>query len=115
MGGRAAYYPMGLITAILKGMRNTADAEAKEEQVLPIRLSQATLAAGMVHDVPCTSESKAVESHDLAAEVKKKTFHVQCKDGTKKKVQPNALLQVRIQGRVHWGDSPRASGKCCTR
>ena len=55
MGGRAAaaaYYPLGLITAILRGMRSTADAEFKHDDTPP-ELMAAMAIAGSTQDYSC--------------------------------------------------------------
>ena len=95
MGGRAAaaaYYPIGLVTAILRGMRNTADAEDKGD-VMPSNLVAAMNVAGSVQDIPCTSISAAISSQDVAKEVEKSTMTVKYADGTVKKVHPSGNLK----------------------
>ena len=91
MGGRAAaaaYYPIGLITAILRGMRNTADAEEKEV-LQPVEMTAAMDIAGALHDVPCTSIRAAMASQDVVKMVATKEFPVKFGDGTQKLVRPN--------------------------
>ena len=56
MGGRAgpaAIYPLELVTEILRGIRDTADAEAQQqEEQLPKDLCASMSSAAQMHDVP---------------------------------------------------------------
>jgi hypothetical protein len=68
IGGRAAaaaYYPPKLISQILRGMRDTADAENVEPQWTP-DMATAMVAAAMFHDQPATSLVAAYRESDLA-------------------------------------------------
>ena len=68
IGGRAAaaaYYPPKLITQILRGMRDTADAAHKESEWTP-EMSVAMIHAAMHHDQPATSLVAAYRESDLA-------------------------------------------------
>ena len=91
MGGRAAaaaYYPLGLITAILRGIRNTADAEDKGDPVDP-QLVQPMLTAGYVQDEPSQTIISAITDQDLEREVARQEIEVKYADGSKKR--PNLL------------------------
>ena len=72
MGGRvadAAYYPLGLITAILRGMRNTADAEEKEvNDEETTQLKAATDVAGSLQGIENFSIILALKIEDLERE-----------------------------------------------
>ena len=51
MGGRAAaaaIYPLGLITAILRGMRDTADAEYKGDESTPALVARLAMASKLL-------------------------------------------------------------------
>ena len=68
IGGRAAaaaYYPPKLISQILRGMRDTADAENVESLWTP-EMGVAMVAAAMHHDQPATSLVAAYRESDLA-------------------------------------------------
>ena len=68
IGGRAAaaaYYPPKLISQILRGMRDTADAENVEPPWTP-EMATAMVAAAMFHDQPATSLVAAYRESDLA-------------------------------------------------
>ena len=68
IGGRAAaaaYYPAKLISQILRGMRDTADAEAKEREWTP-EMAIAMASASMCHDEPPISLLAAYRESDLA-------------------------------------------------
>ena len=67
MGGRAAnaaFYPPKLISNILRGMRDTADAEEVDE-VEDVVMRAAMNSAGCLHDVPACSIKAAYQSADL--------------------------------------------------
>ena len=61
----AAYYPPKLISQILRGMRDTADAENVEALWTP-EMGVAMVAAAMHHDQPATSLLAAYRESDLA-------------------------------------------------
>ena len=68
LGGRAAaaaYYPPELISQILRGIRDTADAE-KTEPEWTREMGEAMAAIGMCHDLPSTSLLAAYKESDLA-------------------------------------------------
>ena len=68
MGGRAAaaaYYPAKLISQILRGMRDTADAEYKEQE-WSADMGKAMASAAMVHDQPPMALMAAYKESDLA-------------------------------------------------
>ena len=68
IGGRAAaaaYYPAKLITQILRGMRDTADAAHTESEWTP-EMSVAMIHAALHHDQPATSLVAAYRESDLA-------------------------------------------------
>ena len=68
IGGRAAaaaYYPPKLISQILRGMRDTADAEHVESPWTP-EMGVAMVAAAMHHDQPATSLTAVYRESDLA-------------------------------------------------
>ena len=53
LGGRAAdaaFYPLPLITEILRGIRDTTDFEHRESDTPPIEISRAMARAAMIHD-----------------------------------------------------------------
>ena len=54
LGGKAAaaaFYPVPLIVAILRGVRDTADAEDREEAEYSIAARKAMASAGSLHDI----------------------------------------------------------------
>ena len=68
MGGRAAaaaYYPAKLISQILRGIRDTADAEAQEWEWTP-EMGHAMMKAALIQDQPCHSLVAAYRESDLA-------------------------------------------------
>ena len=66
MGGpAAAYYPAKLISQILRGMRDTADAEYKEQE-WSADMGKAMASAAMVHDQPPMALMAAYKESDLA-------------------------------------------------
>ena len=68
IGGRAAaaaYYPPKLISQILRGMRDTADAAHVEHEFTP-EMSIAMMNAALHHDQPATSLIAAYRESDLA-------------------------------------------------
>ena len=68
IGGRAAaaaYYPPKLISQILRGMRDTADAEHKEPEWTP-EMGMLMAGIAMCHDMPSTSLLAAYKESDLA-------------------------------------------------
>ena len=83
MGGRAAnaaFYPPELINEILRGMRDTADAE-HEEKEFSDDMEVATLKAAALHDVPSTSIAAAYREADLEQESAQKTVTFKYLDG----------------------------------
>ena len=68
VGGRAAaaaYYPAKLISQILRGIRDTADAEAKED-VYSVEMAHAMVSAAMMQDQAPFSLIAAYKESDLA-------------------------------------------------
>ena len=68
VGGRAAaaaYYPAKLISQILRGMRDTADAESQEYEY-SAEMAEAMVSAAMMHDQPPMSLIAAYRESDLA-------------------------------------------------
>ena len=68
IGGRAAaaaYYPPKLISQILRGIRDTADAEHKEPDWDPA-MAKEMVRVAMCHDVPSSSLMAAYKASDLA-------------------------------------------------
>ena len=99
MGGRAAaaaYYPLGLITAILRGMRNTADAEDKGDSQPP-GLIAAMEVAGSVQDAPNASIMAAMKSQDLAKDIAQTELTVKIADGTQRKVRPSGNFKPQYK------------------
>ena len=93
MGGRAAeaaFYPQQLIVEILRGIRDTADAEEHDpEDVIPAHLSTLMSAAEKLHDLPNDPILLAIQEADA----------------TQKDVQPHHQDQL-----CRWlipGDQPR--------
>ena len=74
MGGRAAeaaFYPQELIVEILRGIRDTADAESKDlDDVIPAHLSTLMSTAEQLHDVPRVPVLAAIQEADAT----KKSF-----------------------------------------
>ena len=69
VGGRAAaaaYYPAKLISQILRGMRDTADAEALKKPEWTPAMAIAMASASMCHDEPPISLVAAYRESDLA-------------------------------------------------
>ena len=84
LGGRAAdaaFYPTPLITEILRGMRDTADAEAPAEDLAPPDLQHASTAMGLCHDVPAGIRA-AVAAEDLADAHRKRFTKFRMHDGS---------------------------------
>ena len=68
MGGRAAeaaFYPPELITNILRGMRDTADAECAEVDH-DVDMKVAMASAGSLHDIPACSVKASYRESDLS-------------------------------------------------
>ena len=83
MGGRAkdaAFYPPELITEILRGMRDTADAAYQEESV-STALDFSTKRAGSLHDQPAFSIIAAYKNADLSQSNAKRRVKFQYLDG----------------------------------
>ena len=97
MGGRAAaaaLYPPDLITAILRGMRDTADLEEAwvddnaDELMLPSRL------AGLIQDVvPCMSSKLATE--DVGDDVAHGVLLLKHGDGSTDEIRPGDHFKER--------------------
>ena len=71
MGGRAAdaaFYPPELITNILRGMRDTADAECVEVDH-DVDMKVAMASAGSLHDIPACSIKSSYRESDLSANI----------------------------------------------
>ena len=53
--------------------------------------------AGSIQDVPCSSVSTAIKSHDVAREVQRKECRVKCNDGTSKPVKPKDFFKAEYK------------------
>ena len=78
-------------------MRNTADAEESVGSEFPVELNVAMAVAGSIQDVPCSSVSTAIKSHDIAREVQRKEFHVKFSDGTSRPVKPKDFFKAEYK------------------
>ena len=98
MGGRAAeaaFYPMDLITAILRGMRNTADANHVEEESVdhPMKeemnklMAQLTVSAD-VPDLHSMTMAALSNAQDVAKQVAQTVLTLKYANGTTQKIRP---------------------------
>ena len=77
----AALYPEKLILEILRGMRDTADAEASQQDHDNPSFHAATLAAGLFHDVPAGSAA-SLRQQDLAEQHQQRWTKFRMSDGS---------------------------------
>ena len=69
IGGRAAdaaFYPPELVTNILRGMRDTADAECNDPCMTHVDMTVAMARAGSLHDIPAYSLKASYRESDLS-------------------------------------------------
>ena len=72
---------MELVSDILRGMRDTADAEEKWGDETTTDVATAMCAAGVFHDIHTTSVAAAYKNEDLDAATQKLTVKVKYADG----------------------------------
>ena len=91
-GGRAKAaedYSIELITEILRGIRDTADAEEKWGDECHEELSIAMIKAGLLHDVKTINVASAYAAEDKMAETKNLTVQLKHADG---RTEPTNLV-----------------------
>ena len=88
LGGRAAsaaLYPEDLILEILRGMRDTADAESESQPDPPSEFSKATAAAGLFHDLPA-GIAASLRQQDLDDHPKTRWTKFRMQDGSSRDI-----------------------------
>ena len=88
MGGRAAdaaFYPMPFVTETIRGIRDTADAEAEKQQELSPYGATCVSRAAMFHDQP-QDMLAALRAEDHGASNSKRTTVFRMADGTLREI-----------------------------
>ena len=97
MGGRAAaaaFYPLDLVTEILRGMRDTADAEETDPcDDVSDALLQSMAHAGACHDLPADPVLAAIQQADLEQRTSSRMTTFKYHDGTTKKIDLDAYFK----------------------
>ena len=109
MGGRAAhaaYYPPMLITNILRGMRDTADAEHQDIDQ-DVEMTVAMAHAGALHDVQATSLNAAYREDDLNHENAKRTVNFKFLNGYSKTINLDGNFKDKCKDECTMEQLPR--------
>ena len=85
----AAFYPLTLITELLRGMRDTFDAERPDHSPEDHELRRGMARAALLHDEP-VGVLAALQQEDLARANTKRTTTFHMADGTSKTIALNA-------------------------
>ena len=113
MGGRAAnaaFYPPKLISKILRGMRDTADAEELDE-VEDVAMKAATNIAGCLHDVPACTIKAAYEAADLNHKNAQRKVKFKFLDGSTKLIDLDPHFQEVYKDEYTTEQLPREQTK----
>ena len=109
----AAFYPLPLITEILRGIQDTHEAENPEHDAVDADMARGMARVGACHDVPpsvaaiLSSESKAAQGRPFTTKLKMQdgslhTIHLakQFRDCYKDEYTNEVLSQQWIQGHI---------------